>query len=72
MVCLAYIYVIRCQVVNNLRLVVVFQVYNPNFASFAKVTPTSHNGSVELVKLQKKVLEDSSSKVWIEFQKVFF
>ena len=49
-----------------------FQVKSVETASFAKVTPTSHNGSVELLQLQKRTIDKDSIKTWIDFQKVSF
>jgi len=48
----------------------VSQVSNPLSATFAKVTPTVHNGSTELVIVHKRSISNIKSKIWIEFQKV--
>ena len=45
------------------------QVKSPDLACFAKVTPTSHNGSKELLQLQKQKVDENVQKIWIDFQK---
>jgi len=45
-------------------------VNNAKLAGFAKVTPTSHNGFVELLQIQKQTVDKDLVKIWIDFQKV--
>ncbi|XP_076821565.1 endoplasmic reticulum transmembrane helix translocase-like [Clavelina lepadiformis] len=44
----------------------------PDVAELAKVVPTAHNGSTELVKIQKQPTGSKKRKTWIEFQKVTY
>ncbi|XP_078489666.1 endoplasmic reticulum transmembrane helix translocase [Ciona intestinalis] len=45
---------------------------SPGISSFAKVVPTPHNGSVELVPIFKTENGNGDQKIWLEFQKVIY
>ena len=45
------------------------KVNKPELATYAKVEPTRHNGSTELIKLQKSS-NKGKEQIWFEFQKV--
>nr|CAB3224441.1 manganese-transporting ATPase 13A1 [Phallusia mammillata] len=44
----------------------------PLKADYAKVVPTLHNGSTELVLIQKRNLSKDKDKIWVEFQKMVY